>query len=416
MSALAIVLKQLKNNVRGSDYDVKIFTQEDIQKNNIEVLNFSIDNLKDIDLMVVGHNFIDSDNIELEYAKNNGIRVLEYNECINEIIKDYYSIGVCGSNGKSTTTALIKSILDEVENTSYLIGSGEGRGNKKSKYFTFEACEYKEHFLKYFPNIILVTNIDYDHVDYYRNEESYILAFYKFMKHSQDIVICNGDDKNLEDIPNTFTFGLNKKNTVYASNIDCNNGISYDLYYKGKYIDRVKLNLYGMYMVYDTLSSIAVGLYLNIDFKIIMKGLNNFNGVKRRFKETIVNGDVYIDDYAHHPSKINAIIEAIRCKYKDRKIIAFYRPDRVSRLDYFSLEIAKSLLKANYAYILPFKNQNEEEKKSIEAFVKKHKNIKLVNEEIYKKVSKLNDVVYLMMSSKDISEVKDKILEYKKVI
>ena len=171
-----------------------------------------------------------------------------------------------------------------------------------------------------------------------------------------------------------------------------------------------------MYMVYDTLSSIAVGLYLNIDFKIIMKGLNNFNGVKRRFKETIVNGDVYIDDYAHHPSKINAIIEAIRCKYKDRKIIAFYRPDRVSRLDYFSLEIAKSLLKANYAYILPFKNQNEEEKKSIEAFVKKHKNIKLVNEEIYKKVSKLNDVIYLMMSSKDISEVKDKILEYKKVI
>lgn len=414
MSSLAMLLKDLGHEVKGSDYNKYIFTQDELKKKNIEIKKFNVDNLDDVNLVVVGHNFIDSDNIELVEAKKRGIKVLEYNECLASLLSDYYSIAVCGSNGKSTTTALVSTILNEIEDTSFLIGSGEARGNKKSEYFTFEACEYKRHFLKYYPNLILVNNIDYDHIDYFKSEKDYINAFFEFIKQSRDKVVVNGDDKNLKKIRGAIFFGIKNKSMYHARNISYDKGISYDLYYKKQYIIHIDLPMYGEYMVYNTLAAISVCLTLGLKIDVIIEGLKKFKGVKRRFKETIVNDDVYIDDYAHHPSKIKAIISAIRSKYKDKKIIAFYRPDRVSRLDYFTSSFIKELLKADEAYIMPYISDNDEEKESIEKFISKSKNIKLVNDEVYKKVSKEEGVVYLMMSSKDVSEVKEKILKYKR--
>lgn len=413
MSALALVLKDLGHEITGSDYDKKIFTQEELEKRKINFGEFNGKNIEDIDLLVVGHNFINSDNIELVKAKELGKKILEYNECIDWIIKDFYSIAIAGSNGKTTTTAFISTILDNYENTSYLIGSGEGKANIKSKYFTFEACEYQRHFLKYHPNVILINNIDYDHIDYFKTKEDYHLAFYEFVKNAKDIIVVNGDDKAIKDLKGAIYFGIKNKKMFNARNVKYNDGISYDLYYKDNFIKQMKFNLYGEHMVYDTLAAISVTMSLGIDINTIEKAIKNFKGVKRRFKETIVNDDVYIDDYAHHPSKIRAMIEAIKSKYPTKKIVAFYRPDRVSRLDYFSSLFAKELTKANKAYILPYLNNGNEEKESIEKFLKENPKIKLVNEDIYKSFSKESNVVYLMMSSKDISEVKEKILKYK---
>jgi len=411
MSALAIILKDLGNDVRGSDYKNYIFTQDELSKNNIEVKDFSIDNLDGVNLLIVGHNFIDSENIEIIEAKKRNIEIIEYHKFISDFIKNYYSIAVCGSNGKSTTTALISSILNEVENTSYLIGSGEGRGSN-SKYFTYEACEYKEHFLVYKPNLILVNNIDYDHVDYYKSEEDYKDAFYKFIENAKDKVVVNGDDKYLKNIKNTIVFGIYNKTMFNARNINYENGISYDLYYKDEYIDKIELNVYGEYMVYNTLASISVCLSLGIDIKTIINGLKKFKGVKRRFMETIIDDDVYIDDYAHHPSKIRAIIDAVKSKYKDRKVIAFFRPDRISRLDYFSSSFLASLKRADEFYVLPFISCNEEENKSYFKFISDN-NLECINDDVYSRVSKQRGVIYLMMSSKNMEEVKERILKYK---
>lgn len=412
MSALAMVLKGLGHNVSGSDYKKFVFTENELEINKIKVYEFSANNLKNIDLVVVGHNFIDSDNIELVESKRLGLKILEYNECLSEVIKDYYSIAISGSNGKSTTTGIISSILDNIENTSYLIGSGEGRG-RKSKYFTFEACEYKKHFLSYYPNLILVNNIDYDHVDYFNCEQDYVNAFYEFINNSKDKVIVNGDDKYLKDLKGVIFFGIENKEMFNARNISYEQGIDYDLYYKNDFLRHIHLDFYGEYMVYDTLAALSVCLSLGLDIDIVIESLKKFSGVKRRFKETIINDDVYIDDYAHHPSKIRAIIEAVKSKYKDKKIIAFYRPDRVSRLDYFSLSFAKELLRADRAYILPFMDSGDIEKECLNRFITNNPKIKLANEKAYIKVSKEKGVVYLMMSSKDISEVKEKILKYK---
>jgi len=414
MSALAIILKQLGNEISGSDVSCNMFTEEELEKNDIYVRKFDEQNLKDVDLLIVGHKFIDSDNVEIMSAKRKKIMVVEYNKFLKEFIEGYYSVAICGSNGKSTTTALIATILDEVENTSYLIGSGEGKGSANSKYFTFEACEHKKHFLEYNPSLILVNNIDYDHVDFYKNEEEYKNAFYAFINKAKDRVVVNGDDENLNKLNNVIFFGINNKEMFNARNINYENGIDYDLYYKDNFISHIHLNLYGEYMVYDTLAAISVTLAMGIEINVIINALKKFKGVKRRFKETIINDDVYIDDYAHHPSKIKAMISATRMKYKDKKIIAFYRPDRITRLDYFSFSFANELLKADKAYILPFISKTEEEEKCIERFLVNNPKIKKVNESIYKRMAKEKGVVYLMMSSKDVSEVKEEILKYKR--
>ena len=411
MSALAIVLKDLGNDVKGSDYESYIFTQDELDKHNIVVNDFSIDNIDDIELLIVGHNFIDSDNIEILEAKRRGIEIIEYHKFISEFIKDYYSIAVSGSNGKSTTTALISLILNEVENTSFLVGSGEGRGNK-SKYFTFEACEYKEHFLEYKPSLILVNNIDYDHVDYYKSEDDYKSAFYKFIENAKDKVVVNGDDINLKYIKNTIVFGIYNRTMFNARNISYENGIKYDLYYKDEYIDKIELEMYGECMVYNTLASICVCMSLGISIEIIKRGLKKFKGVKRRFMETIIDDDVYIDDYAHHPSKIRAIIDAVKSKYKDRKVIAFFRPDRISRLDYFSSSFLASLKRADEFYVLPFISNTKEENESYLKFINDH-NLEKINDDVYSRVSKQRGVVYLMMSSKSMEEVKENLLKYK---
>ena len=413
MSALAIILRQLGHTITGSDLNYASFTQEELEKNGICCSSFNKDNLNDIDLLVVGHKFIDSDNIELIEARNKHIKIIEYNECLANLIANYYSIAVCGSNGKTTTTGLLACILDSIENTTYLIGNSEGKGNKNSKYFVFEACEHKKHFLKYFPNMILVNNIDYDHVDFYKSEEEYVNAFMDFINQSKDKVIVNADDVHLKDLNNVICFGIDNKKMFYADNINYDIGTDYDLYYKQDKLIHIHLKGYGKYLVYDSLAAITCAISLGIEIKVIANALKKFNGVKQRFKETIINDDVYIEDYAHHPSKIRSMIEAVKTKYPNKKIIAFYRPDRIPRLDYFSSSFAKELLKADKAYILPFINNTQEEKTSINQFIKNNPKVKLVTERLYKQVNSYRGVVYLAMSSKDISEVKEKILKYK---
>ena len=197
-----------------------------------------------------------------------------------------------------------------------------------------------------------------------------------------------------------------------ARNISYENGIKYDLYYKDEYIDKIEIEMYGECMVYNTLASICVCMSLGISIEIIKRGLKKFKGVKRRFMETIIDDDVYIDDYAHHPSKIRAIIDAVKSKYKDRKVIAFFRPDRISRLDYFSSSFLASLKRADEFYVLPFISNTKEENESYLKFINDH-NLEKINDDVYSRVSKQRGVVYLMMSSKSMEEVKENLLKYK---
>lgn len=416
MSCLAMLMKDKGYEVKGSDVSEYIFTEEELKRKNINVLDFNENNFSKEDIVVIGHKFINSDNEEVVKAKREN-KWYEYNDFLSEFIKDYYSIAVSGSHGKTTTTSLIMNMLSEVDECGYLIGDGTSHISPLSNYFVFEACEQKEHFLKYDSDIVLINNIDYDHVDYYKSEEDYIKAFYKFSNNAKKKVIVNGDDYNLSKIDNTFKYGLGDNNDVIARNIkEDEKGISYDLYCNNKLVKRVSFPFYGHHMIYNTLGAISVGLYLGLNIDVIEKGINNFKGVKRRFNELKIGDCVYIDDYAHHPSEIRATIRASKQKYPNKKIIAFFKGDRYSRVQKFASEIASSLDKADYSYVLPFPSCSvKEEGIDIdESYLTLFSNkIKLLDEEEYLKLANINDCVYLFMSSKNMKDIQSKIIELK---
>lgn len=416
MSSLALLLKEKGENVRGSDVKDYIFTEDKLKQKGVEILEFNKDNITCEDIVIIGHDFIDSDNEEVVKAKKHNT-FYEYNKFISEFIKDYYSIAVSGSHGKTTTTSLIANALNEIDECGYLIGDGSSSISPISQYFVFEACEYKEHFLEYKSNIILINNIDYDHVDYFKNELDYVKAFYKFVNNAKDKVIVNGDDFYLSNIKNAFTYGLKENNNLIAKNIvEDENGISYDVYYNGYLLKRVSFPFYGRHMVYNTLSAMAVCLYLKINIEIIEKGLNKFKGVNRRFNERIFDDSVFIDDYAHHPSEIEATLKAVKQKYKDKKIIAFYKGDRYSRVYKFAKEIVKALFVADDVYVLPFPSCSKKEdgididEKYLSLFNEK---IKYLKGDEYYNLACYKDTVYVFMSSKNTKEEQNKIIELK---
>ena len=178
MSSLAMLVKDKGNDVRGSDVEEYIFTEEELKRRGIPILNFNKDNINKEDIVIIGHKFIESDNEEVIKAKEEN-KWYEYNDFISEFIKEYYSIAISGSHGKTTTTSLIMNVLNEVDDCGCLIGDGSAHIGDNSNYFVFEACEQKEHFMKYSSDIIVINNIDYDHVDYFKTEDDYINAFYK---------------------------------------------------------------------------------------------------------------------------------------------------------------------------------------------------------------------------------------------
>lgn len=421
MSALATIVKKKGNYVQGSDTRDYIFTQENLIKNKIKILDFDKKNLNKIDVIICGHAFIDSNNEELLEAKEKKIKIYEYNEYIAKFIQDYTSIAVCGTHGKTTTTSLVYNTLKQRCKIGCLIGDGTSFINEKSDHFVFEACEYKDHFLVYKPNIIVINNIELDHVDYFKSEKQLIDSFFKFSSNAKNMVVINGDDNNLRCLKaiNLFKFGLKSSNDLYVKKIKQDvNGISFDLYFKKRKVKRFSLPFYGKHMLYNSLAAISVGLLFDVDVEDIIKKLNLFKGVKKRFSETIYNDDVYIDDYAHHPSEIKATLAAVRQKYPNKKIIAFFKGDRYSRIKVFGKRIANELSKADQSYILAFPSSSEKEmgididENYIASFSKKIKTFNETEEE-YKSLTKEVGVVYLMMSSKNMLETTRNIQKYK---
>ena len=206
-------------------------------------------------------------------------------------------------------------------------------------------------------------------------------------------------------------------NDIIARNIiEDKDGISYDIYFHEKFLKRVKFSFYGHHMVYNTLAAISVCLSLKLNIESIEKGINKFKGVHRRFNERILDDSVFIDDYAHHPSEIEATINAAKQKYSDKKIIAFFKGDRYSRIHKFAKEIARALEKADECYVLPFPSCSEKEEgidineKYLSLFSDK---IKYLNEEEYLKLATYSDRVYLFMSSKNTKDIQSKIIGLK---
>jgi len=322
MSALAVILKKLGNTVMGSDIDKHFFTEEELINNDIPFYSYNENNIKENYIIIKGAS-IKEDNIELQKAKSLNLKILEYNEMVAELTKKFKTICIAGCHGKTTTTNMFSLALKN-RGIAYLIGDGTGDAKTNDNYFALESCEYKRHFLLYHPYYAVITNIDLDHVDYYKDINDVIDAYQNYASNAKKCVIAYGDDpytRKLKLDKKIVFFGLEENNDVRAINIEYKkDGISFDVENYGHF----ELPIYGKHQLLDALAVIAVCIEENIKATEVQENLKNFKGAKRRFTETIVGNNIIIDDYAHHPSEVKATIDSIKQKYPNKKIVIIF--------------------------------------------------------------------------------------------
>lgn len=408
MSSLAILMKNLGYKVQGSDYNKHYFTEEGLIKNDIKILSFKKENIKENMIIIKGNTF-NEENIEVKEAINKQLKIYTYQEMISEIIKKYNVIAVSGCHGKTTTSSLLAHVID----ANYLIGDGSG-GCGDNNYFVLEACEYKRHFLSYYPNYTIITNIDLDHVDYYKDIEDVIDAYISFINQSNNVIAC-GDDLNIKKInyEKMYLYGLNRSNYFQARNIEYDkSGIKFDFYIKDKYIYHFELPLYGKHMVLNTLAVISLCYIEKFDLNLIYEKLKTFKGAKRRFNEQKILDNIIIDDYAHHPNEIESIIESVKQKYPEKKIIAVFEPHTYSRTRKFGEEIAHKLNICDYVYVMdvyPSREKKENYKEiNSEIITNKLKQGELIKKDDVNKLLEYHNVVLLFMSPNDLQEMQKK--------
>ena len=354
MSSLAQIMHDLGHEVQGSDIEKYVFTEGALKNKGIKILPFSVDNIHEGMVVIQGNAFPDTHE-EIVRAHELKLDVIRYHDFLGQVINQYTSVAVTGAHGKTSTTGLLSHVMNGDKKTSFLIGDGTGMGLPGSDYFAFEACEYRRHFLSYHPDYAIMTNIDYDHPDYFKNIDDVASAFQEMANNVKKAIIAWGDDEHLRnlkaDVP-IYYYGLSKNDDVYADNIQITeNGTQFDVYINGEYYDQFLTPQYGNHNVQNALAVITISYLEKMDVNNIKEALETFGGVKRRFNETFVSKQVLVDDYAHHPREISATIETARKKYPNKDVVAVFQPHTFSRTQAFLDEFADALSKADHVFL-----------------------------------------------------------------
>ncbi|MDM8278363.1 MULTISPECIES: UDP-N-acetylmuramate--L-alanine ligase [Ligilactobacillus] len=354
MSSLALILHDKGCKVMGSDIDKYTFTQRGLEQAGIKILPFNADNIKPGMIIVAGNAFND-DQEEIAKAKEMGLKVMRYPEVVEMIIEETTSIGVAGAHGKTSTTGLLAHVMSGVSPTSYLVGDGSGKGTPDARFFVFEADEYRRHFVAYHPDYTIMTNIDFDHPDYFTGIDDVCDAFETLARQTKKGIFAWGEDKNLRklnaNVP-IYYYGTEDNDDFVAKNIKrTTTGSSFDVYFHDQFLGNFETHLFGEHNVLNTLAVIAVSYFEKIDLGKVKQELLTFKGVKRRFTEKTVADMVIIDDYAHHPHEIRATLDAARQQYPNKKLIAVFQPHTFTRTIALMDDFAKSLNIADQVYL-----------------------------------------------------------------
>lgn len=363
MSGIAKLLLKRGIKVSGSDIkETKITT--DLRKNGAGIsIGHHPQNLKGVSIVVYS-SAIQVDNPEIKEAKRLGIPLVKRAQILADLMKEMTAITVTGSHGKTTATSLISylllqaglnptvaigGILRNIDNNAY---SGEGR------FFVAEADESDGSFLYYRPKYSIVTNIDYEHLDYYKDIKNEIQTFRQFLNQipPDGCAFCCADDKNLVGILKNYKnryvlFGLNEGADIFPKNIQLQGLTSeLDCFYKDKFIERFRLNLGGRHNISNALAVVALGIELGIDLKVIKETLATYQGSRRRLEVKLENEDyLLLDDYAHHPTEIRATLETIKGLRK--RTIVIFQPHRYSRTKLLLDEFSKCFGFADYLIV-----------------------------------------------------------------
>ena len=410
MSSLAQIMHDLGHEVQGSDIEKYVFTEVALKNKGIKILPFSADNIHEGMVVIQGNAFPDTHE-EIVRAHELKLNVIRYHDFLGQVINQYTSVAVTGAHGKTSTTGLLSHVMNGDKKTSFLIGDGTGMGLPGSDYFAFEACEYRRHFLSYHPDYAIMTNIDYDHPDYFKDIDDVASAFQEMANNVKKAIIAWGDDKHLRnlkvDVP-IYYYGLSKNDDVYADNIQITeNGTQFDVYINEKYYDQFLTPQYGNHNVQNALAVITISYLEKMDVNNIKEALETFGGVKRRFNETFVSKQVLVDDYAHHPREISATIETARKKYPNKDVVAVFQPHTFSRTQAFLDEFADALSKADHVFLCEIFGSIRENtgELTIQDLINRIDGSALIDENSIDVLEKFDNAVILFMGAGDIQKI-----------
>lgn len=365
MSGLAEILLKESFHISGSD------TKESPLTKHLSTLGATVfygqkstNIIPGIDVVVYTA-AIHEDNEELLEARNQRLPLLTRAELLGQLMTNYQTpIAVSGTHGKTTTTSMLSHILiqGDLDPTISVGGilkkiGGNIRVGSNSNIFLTEACEYTNSFLSFLPKISMILNVEEDHLDFFKDLNDILHSFHKFAKllPEDGYLVINGEIKGIETIVNglschIITCGLNPSMDYSAANMTyANDGsISFDLFKKGSFIQKITLAVTGEHNVMNALSAIAVGELCGLSLTVIQEGLNAFTGTDRRFEyKGQKNGFTIIDDYAHHPTEIRATLTAARhCPHEE--IWCVFQPHTYTRTKAFFDDFVDALSLADH--------------------------------------------------------------------
>ncbi|MEW6725209.1 MAG: UDP-N-acetylmuramate--L-alanine ligase [Bacillota bacterium] len=358
MSALAQILVANGVHVTGSDVSERFPTDAALAQAGIKPLvGFAPENVGSPDLVVVSAAY-GADNPELAEAQRRRIPVVSYPEFLAELVRGKRGIAVAGTHGKTTTTALIGRVLQEAGlDPQAVIGSGQalaGRG----EFLVVESCEYRRHFLNYDAEIAVVTSVEMDHPDYFRDLNDVQRAFEEFAARLNPdglLVVC-GDDpraRALSTAARKVTYGFGGANDFRAGDLETVNGTTaFTVWQHGRELGRFALHIPGRHNVLNSLAAICIATYLGIEPESIARALRGFYGVSRRFEyKGTYRGALIYDDYAHHPTEVETTIRGAREWFPDRRLRVAFQPHTYSRTRSLLREFADSLSQADFVIL-----------------------------------------------------------------
>ena len=400
MSSLGIYLKQAGHEVKGSDSGEYYFTVDELNKYDIEIKDYDKNNIKNDYIYIIGLS-IKKNNVEFEEILKRDLEYYYYNDFIGEFI-DKKMIAVSGTHGKTTTAHIVKELTD----ISYIIGCGDGRYNE-SEYFVLEACEYRNHYYSYLPEILLILNMDLDHPDFFKNKKD-VIKSYQGMCDRSKVVVVNGDDKLSKCLNhhNIYYYGF-RNDVDFKIKLISESKNGYVFLLKGNGLCRLlKCNLVGLHNLYNYVGAYLVSYLSNLK----INHYKNISLPKRRMSSYIYGNSILIDDYAHHPSEIKALYESLRIMYSKYKITCIFQSHTYSRTIRFKKEFKKVLKLFDDVYLLDVFSSAREI--SDEQMVKKvnryFKKFKKFNENILNNIKKEKNEVWVFLGAGICNELLEK--------
>jgi len=381
MSGIAELLINLGYKVSGSDLKLSPITRRLEKKGGIIFQGHSKEQVADADVVVTS-SAISQENPEVVQARQLFVPIIPRAEMLAELMRIKYSIAVSGAHGKTSTTAMISQILNTAGLDPTVIIGGLLKGldtnalHGDGDFIVAEADESDGSFLKYAPAIAAVTNIDLEHLDFYKDIEDIKDKFVQFINSVPfyGLAILCLDNEHIQNIlPRVkvryTTFGMTAQSDLQAREISFKGSKSFfKVFHHEKPLGDVNLNIAGKHNISNALASIAVGLELNIPFKTIKKALELIEGVKRRLEiKGEKKGVLVMDDYGHHPTEIMATLTAVRESYKEKRLVVVFQPHRYTRTKGLFHEFTRSFYQSDILIVLPIYAASENKIKGVSA-------------------------------------------------